>query len=349
MLYNNVYIEGFEAHLPPNIITSSEIEDQLSDVYQKLRLPAGRLEMFSGIKERRYWEMGTIPSQVSTQAAQKIMQRLNIDASEIDALIHCSVCRDFLEPATASVVHSNLGLPRHAINFDISNACLGMLTGVGILADMISSGRIKRGLLVAGEIGYPLLNRTIDHLNNDKSLTRKGIKPHFASLTIGSAAAAIIVSHEDVVKNEAHKVISISDYSYTEHNHLCQGTADSGMGKDSAPLMETDSETLLQKGVEAAGQCWHKFLEDSKWQHKDLNRCITHQVGSAHSNLLYKTIKIDPSLDFSTFSHIGNCGSASVPLTVALANENKHLIKNDNVALLGIGSGINCSMISLKW
>ncbi|MCH2206791.1 MAG: 3-oxoacyl-ACP synthase III [Lentisphaerales bacterium] len=349
MRYENVCIEGFEALLPPNTITSAEIEEQLSEVYSKLRLPKGRLEMFSGIKERRYWELGTIPSQVSTQAAEKLMNRLGIDAGEIDALIHCSVCRDFLEPATASVVHSNLGLPRHAVNFDISNACLGMLSGISIMADMITSGRIKRGLLVSGEIGYPLLQRTIEHLNNDETPTRKSIKPHFASLTIGSAASAIIVSHESVAKGDYHQINCISDYAYTEHNHLCQGTADSGIGKDSAPLMETDSEVLLTEGIEAAGQCWHKFLEECNWQESDVHRCITHQVGTAHSKLLYETIKIDPSLDFSSFGNMGNCGSSSLPLTVALAAQNQHFTKNNNVALLGIGSGINCTMISLKW
>ena len=54
MKYNNVYIDGFHAHLPDNVITSEEVEKQLEDVYKRLKLPEGRLEMFSGIKERRY-------------------------------------------------------------------------------------------------------------------------------------------------------------------------------------------------------------------------------------------------------------------------------------------------------
>ena len=143
MKYNGVYIEGFEAYLPEGIITSEEVESQLEPVYSRLKLPAGRLEMFSGIKERRFWPEGTLPSQVSTKAAEKILNRLNIDTSEIDALIHCSVCRDFLEPATASVVHSKLGLPEHAVNFDISNACLGMMSGISILADMITRAELE--------------------------------------------------------------------------------------------------------------------------------------------------------------------------------------------------------------
>ena len=130
MRYDNICIEGFEALLPPNVITSAEIEEQLSEVYEKLRLPKGRLEMFSGIKERRYWNLGTVPSEVSTKAAQKLITRLGINPSEIDALIHCSVCRDFLEPATASVVHSNLGLSRHAVNFDIFRSVLVMTSSM---------------------------------------------------------------------------------------------------------------------------------------------------------------------------------------------------------------------------
>ena len=349
MKYNKVYIDGFHAELPDNIITSEQVEKQLSSVYTKLKLPEGRLEMFSGIKERRYWPEGTMPSTVSTAAGEAILQKLNIPKDEIDAVIHCSVCRDFLEPATASVVHSKLGLSSRCVNFDISNACLGMLSGIGVLADMIESGRIRRGLLVAGEIGYPLLQQTIQHLNNDPLLTRKSFKPHFASLTIGSAAAAIVVSHEDFAKPDAHRLLGVSDYAYTEYNHLCQGNSDQGMGKSSSPLMETDSEELLIKGIEAAGECWTKFLEEFEWSQKDIDRCCTHQVGTAHSRLLYNKIGISEELDYTTFPYLGNCGSASLPLTTALASDNKHLQKGHNVALLGIGSGINCTMLALKW
>ena len=349
MKYDNVYIDGFEAFLPEGVITSAEIEAQLADVYRKLKLPEGRLEMFSGIKARRYWPAGTMPSEVSTGAGQKIMDRLGLVPDDIDALIHCSVCRDFLEPATASVVHSKLKLKSHAVNFDISNACLGMMSGISILADMISCGRIKRGLLVAGEIGYPLLTKTIKHLKNDSTLTRKSFKPHFASLTIGSAAAAIVVSSADTASPDAHKLLSVSDYAFTEYNYLCQGNADSGMGADSSPLMETDSEELLLKGIEAAGRCWKSFLEENGWTTEDVDRCCTHQVGSAHTRLLFETIGIDQSLDYLTYPDFGNCGSASLPLTTALAAENNFLKKGDNVALLGIGSGINCTMAAVKW
>ena len=281
--------------------------------------------------------------------AIRAIKEAGLVKEDIDILIHCSVCRDFIEPGTASVVHSKMKLAPHCLNFDISNACLGMLSGMNVLAAMVQSGRIKRGLLVSGEIGFPLLQQTIATLNADQTLTRKSIKPHFASLTIGSAASAIIISHESVASEDAHQLLATADYSHTEYNHLCQGNADSGIGGNSAPLMETDSEELLVRGIEAAENCFPNFLEEAEWTKEDIDKACTHQVGIAHRNLLYKQLGLDSSNDFMTFNELGNCGSASLPITAAAAYANGHLKKGDNVAFLGIGSGINCTMAAIKW
>jgi len=38
-----------------------------------------------------------------------------------------------------------------AANFDLSNACAGMLTGVFILQDLVARGEINCGMVVSGE------------------------------------------------------------------------------------------------------------------------------------------------------------------------------------------------------
>ena len=347
MKFKDVYIEGFQANLPPNEITTAEVEDLLQPAYERAGLSKGRLEMFTGIQSRRYWDLGTKPSDVSSQAGQQLIDKLGLDKKEIDLLIHASVCRDFIEPATSSVVHSKLKLSNHTLNFDISNACLGVMTAVGVAADMISSGRIRRALVVSGEVGYPLLCNTIKALNADEALTRKTFKPHFASLTIGSCATAVMVSHESVAKDGSHKLIAGSDFSYTEFNHLCQGDADAGMGAGAAPQMHTDSEELLVRGVEAAAHCWTQFKQD--FNVASIDRVVTHQVGVAHRNLLFDTLDLNYDLDYMSFPYLGNCGSASLPATVALAEEKGLFKSGDQVALLGIGSGINCNMLGISW
>ena len=94
------------------------------------------------------------------------------------------MCRDFLEPSTASVVHNNLGLPEESFVFDVSNACLGVLNGMCIIANMIERDQIKAGLVVSGENGGPLVNNTIENLLARSDITRNSIKTSFASLTI---------------------------------------------------------------------------------------------------------------------------------------------------------------------
>jgi 3-oxoacyl-[acyl-carrier-protein] synthase III len=134
MKFKNVVISSFAYHLPEKIISSEEIEDRLAPVYQRLKLPAGRIELMTGIRERRFWPAGTMPSDLSTQAARNLFEKNIVKPENIDLLIHASVCRDFLEPSTSSIVHHNLGLRAEAMIFDLSNACLGVMSSIAVAA-----------------------------------------------------------------------------------------------------------------------------------------------------------------------------------------------------------------------
>ena len=102
-----------------------------------------------------------------------------LDKDQIGCLISASVCRDFLEPSTASVIHNNLKLPGESFVFDVSNACLGVLNGMMIVANMIEQNQILAGLVVAGENGGPLVNNTIETLLSRQNITRNNIKSSF--------------------------------------------------------------------------------------------------------------------------------------------------------------------------
>ena len=106
MRFEKVYIESLAYHLPDNIVTSAEIEKRLAPLYERLKLPQGRLELMSGIQERRFWEKGVFPSEVATVAGERAIARSGVDPDQIGCLISASVCRDFLEPSTAlSLIH----------------------------------------------------------------------------------------------------------------------------------------------------------------------------------------------------------------------------------------------------
>lgn len=342
-------LHGFGYELPPNILTSDAIEERLTPVYEKLKLPKGRLELMSGIRERRFWDKGTRPSDAAFLAGKKAIAASGIPPSELDCLIFTSVSRDMMEPATASFVHNQLGLPERCLVFDISNACLGFLDGMIFLANMIELGQVKCGLLVAGETAEDLLESTIRNLLVDSTLTRKTIKYSFASFTIGSGSVALVMTHEQYSK-DTQKFIGGAYRANTKHNDLCQGGhCDDPHSRQNSILMATDSEELMKQGIETARATWIDFLAELAWLPEEIDKFFCHQVGQAHARLLFESLDIDPAKNFETLSFLGNTGSVSAPVTMAIGIEQGIFSKGQRSALLGIGSGINCLMLGVEW
>ena len=344
MHYTNVCLNSFGYELPPNEVSSSDLEERLLPVYERLKLPVGRLELMSGIRTRRFWDNHTRPSQGAALAGRKALEASGVDPGDIECLVFTSVCRDMMEPATASFVHRSLDISPDCQVFDISNACLGFLNGMIVLANMIELGQVRRGLIVAGETAEDLVESTIRHMLSDNSLTRKSIKPLFASLTIGSGAVALVMEDKRV-NDTGHYLLGSGCRARTDHNDLCQG----GMNAEQGTLMSTDSEVLLEKGVETASECWVEFLREMAWDKESISRFFCHQVGKAHSQLLFNTLELDTARNFETLAQLGNVGSVSAPITMAMGVEQGVLKPGERAAILGIGSGINSLMLGIEW
>lgn len=344
MHYTDVCIEAVSHFLPKRVVSSATVESWLKPLYERLNLPEGRLELMTGIRERRFWDKGTRPSQVAAAAGRIAIEKAKVATDKIGCLIHCAVSRDFLEPATATVVHRLLGLPRTAMNLDISNACLGVLTGMVMVANLIQGGQIQAGLVVTGETAEPLLDGTVAKLLADETLDRRTIKPQIASLTIGSAAAAVVLAHSSISRT-GHRLLGGGHSCNTDCNELCQG----GNAGDGMLVMQTNSTELLARGIDVAEETWRDTKAALGWANGTPDVICGHQVGRAHREELYARLGLDHAKDFSTFEFLGNCGSASLPATASLAEEAGRIKPGDRVAWLGIGSGINCTMFGIEW
>ena len=344
MRFEHVCIESLAVALPPEVLSSVEIERRLAPLYGRLKLPEGRLELMTGIRERRVWAPGTRPSDASAAAGKAVLAKSALRAEQVELFIHAAVSRDMLEPATASFAHHKIGLPATAQIFDVSNACLGFLNSLTVAAGLIESGQIRCALIAAGENSRPLVEQTLKILV-EKPLTRNEIKPYFANLTIGSGAVAAVVCHRDLVKGRPHRLLGGVARAATRHSELCQGDTH---GADSL-AMQTDSEQLLVAGVGLAQETWRDFTAPAGWPGDTFTRFICHQVGSTHRRKLYEMLGLDLALDFSTFETLGNTGSVALPSTLAAAIEAGAVAEGSRVGLLGIGSGLNCLMLALEW
>ena len=233
------------------------------------------------------------------------------------ALIHGSVCRDHLEPATACRVHDALDLPAECLIYDLSNACLGLLNGVLQVANMIELGQIRAGLVVGTEDSRHLLETTIAALNADGSLTRRQIKIAVASLTIGSASCAILLVDRDLSRT-GNRILAAGVRANTQHHRLCHSGRDEAIASGMSPLMETDSEALMRQGIATGVATFPQFLRETGWHREQIDRTVCHQVGLAHRKSMLEALAVDVGRDFCTVQWLGNTGSVALPVTMAI-------------------------------
>lgn len=348
MRYRSVCIEALAYRLPEERVSSEEIERRLELAYRRLRLSEGRLELMTGIRERRFWPRGTMPSEVSAATAADALRMANLPPEKVGALVHGSVSRDYIEPATAAIVHARLGLPSRCLLFDISNACLGLMDGVVTVANMIELGQIEAGIVVGTESSRCLVENTIEQLNKAEDLSRELLKQATASLTIGSASAAILLVHKRISRT-GHELLGGIVWADTRSVNFCHGTPDDAGADRMRPFMWTDSDELLTAGIAAAKEAFPVFLKELGWDVDQIDLTLCHQVGRAHRQALLEALGLRAERDFITYEYLGNTGAVALPVTAAIAAEKGLPRPGDRVAMMGIGSGLNIVMLGIRW
>jgi acyl-CoA:acyl-CoA alkyltransferase len=318
----------------PQIVTSVEVDDRLADTYRRVGLRPGLLAGLAGISERRWWPTDVTFTDAAAMAGAKALAEAGVDLARVGLLIDTSVSRAHLEPSAAVAVHAALGLPTRCMNFDLANACLGFLNGMQLAATMIDSGRIDYALVVDGEGTRHTQEVTLDRLSRPDA-TRADVMSQFATLTLGSGAAAMVLGRSGD-HPEGHRVLGGVMRADTQHHELCIGDLES---------MRTDAKGLLDAGIALSAVVWEDARAEFDWQHMD--RYIAHQVSQVHTGAMCRALGIDPDRVPRTFPTRGNMGPAAIPFT--LATQVDSLAAGDRVLLMGVGSGLNACCAEVLW
>ena len=338
MLYKHVSIASVAHIEAPVRLSSAAIMERLQPTLDRLGIRGNLLEDVAGIHERRIWDGPVTPSDAATWAAQKALEQSGVPHENIGILINTSVCRDYLEPSTASIIHGNLGLADTCQNFDVGNACLAFLNGMDIAARMIERGDIEYALVVDGETSNVITENTIERLLQP-DVTEDQFRNEFASLTLGSGAAAMVLGRAELLP-DGHRFLGSVTRAATQFSHLCRGNLD---------RMVTDTRTLLVEGLKLAAKTFQAARAALGWASGELDEFVVHQISKVHTAAFTELLGIDPRKVLTVFPEFGNIGPASVPIALSKLKEMGRLEKGKRVALLGIGSGLNCSMAEVVW
>jgi 3-oxoacyl-[acyl-carrier-protein] synthase-3 len=322
----------------PRRVSSEEIEGRLEPTLRRLGVPTDLLRQLSGIMVRRWWDEELVPSDGAAMAGERAIEASGIDRGKIGILVNTSVCRDFLEPATACFVHSKLGLPETCMNFDVTNACLGFLNGMDVVANMIERRQVDYGLVVNCETSQFTTEQTIERLSDPK-VDGETFRLNFASLTIGSGAVAMVMGRSDLAEN-GHQYLGGVNLASTAHCNLCTGHIHQ---------MITDTKALTEHGLELAVKTWKKAVEELDWTVERHDHYAQHQVSKAHAQKFASAIGIDWESIYKLYPEYGNIGPAGIAIVLSKLEKEGWVKPGQRVAMMGIGSGINCSMAEVVW
>lgn len=336
--YANVVVSAVAHVDAPHVVTSQSIEDVLAPAMERLGITPGVLEGVAGISERRFYDADVQPSAAAAEAGELALDAWGGRREDIGALVSTSVCRDYVEPATAAFVHADLGLSPGAMNFDLANACLGFLNGMSVVAAMIELGEIDHGIVVDGETSRFTTERTVARLS-DPACDEATFRDSFASLTLGSGAAAMVLSRADLAEG-GHPYRGAVSRAATEHNRLCVGQYDD---------MRTDTRGLLLAGMAHMKDVYPEAAELLGLSDDDVATYVIHQISLVHTTMFAEMLGMAIDKIPLLFPRFGNVGPASIPITLSKEAEAGRLVTGDRVALIGIGSGLNAAVGELVW
>ncbi len=298
-----------------------------------------QLERLTGIHERHVVGPGEDSFTLATGAARDCLAHSQLRASDIDMLISTSITRSkgrasqSFEPPLSLHIKQAIGATQ-AVNFDLSNACAGMLTGVFVLQDLVAHGAIKCGMVVSGEY--------ISHLSwNAARQIRSLFSPQLASLTLGDAGAAVMV--EQAPQGSGIDVIGFT--TLAEHSRLCLAFPSSvGPGAQ----MYTQSRRLQRVAIEDMAPLVAETIGEAGIQLGDIDYLIPHQTSArairAGTQEFIRRLGASPKHVVVNLEEYGNTSSTTLFVALHKYLEERRIRKGDRVMLLALASGVEIGM-----
>jgi 3-oxoacyl-(acyl-carrier-protein) synthase III len=327
------YISDIEVYLPERVVTSFELETIINKGGKLL--DTGSVERLFGVCERRYADPTEQVSDLGANAARNMVEKHG--AREIDCLIFASACSDLIEPATANIVHSKLGLECPA--FDVKNACNSFVTALQVASSFIESGVYKKILIASGE----KLSNTIRFDPADEHELKRGL----ASLSFGDAGSAVMVEPSPNgcgIHFQRFKTVG-------KHWNLCTILGGGSMFPfdPEKNYFEGKTSELANVFVREGRSFVLASLSEAGWALEEIDYFFTHQVSSKTIELLAMCLGIPIGKMIWVSDQLGNVASVSIPLSLHVANTKGMLKHGNKIAIIGLAAGISISVQLMVW
>lgn len=275
-------------------------------------------------------------SDLAFEAAEKLIDALNWEKTDIDFLIFVSQSPDYYLPATAIILQNRLGLSTNTLAFDIGLGCSGYVYGLFTAGNLLQSGQLKKGLLVVGDVSSYTINK------EDKSTY-----PLF-----GDAATVTALSYNTTAKQAFFDLHS--DGSGYQSIIIPDGGTRNLVSEDSFKIKDYGNGVkrcnlevslngldIFNFSVTTVPDSLKAFLSSIEKSSENIDYFIMHQANKLMNEMIRKKLGFSKNQVPYSIDKYGNTSSASIPLT--LCSEMKDEISSKPLKLLLSGFGVGLS------
>jgi 3-oxoacyl-[acyl-carrier-protein] synthase-3 len=332
LYWENIEIAGIAAALPKRVIDNLNFSDFFTEKEAKSVIK------LTGIAQRRMADEGTCASDFCYAAAEKLIKTMNIDRSEIDALIFTTQAPDYRMPATGVTLQHRLGLPKTTLAFDLPLGCSGFVYGLSIAFNLCIQPQFNQVLILDGESKLrPKTDKAMSLLFSDggtTTLIRKTDRRNPTYLSLHSDGSRWQALHMPAggcrkpTSLETLKMKKRKDGSIRSDEH---GTMD---GAAVFEFTITDVPRDIKNTVTRAQTTFD-----------DIDYFIYHQANKFITDHLSKKLKIPRDKIIYSLHRFGNTSSFSIPLTIVTELNTQLNGTKKKLLMSGFGIGLSWGTI----
>ncbi len=327
-LNRNAKISGVAGWLPDYVLTNEELSRMVetSDDWITTR---------TGIKERRILkDPSKATSDMGANALNKLLNKCNVGADEIDLIICATVTPDMLFPSTACLIADKVGA-KNAFGFDLSAACSAFIFALDCASKYISSGQYNKVVV----IGADKMSSIVDY--NDRQ----------TCVIFGDGAAAVLLEPDDECATGVIDSILKIDGAGGDYLKMIAGGSLNPASLDSVKMghhfIYQDGKTVFKFAVTKMADVAEQIMKKNNLSGEDVDWLVPHQANLRIIDATANRMNIDSEKVMVNIHKYGNTTAATIPL--CLADWEDKLNKGDNLILAAFGGGFTWGAVYLKW
>jgi 3-oxoacyl-[acyl-carrier-protein] synthase-3 len=273
----------------------------------------------TGVAEKRITDKTICTSDLCLKSAEQLINDLGIDKTDIEILIFVSQTPDYKLPVTSTILQHKLGLSQACLCLDIPLGCSGYVYGLTTISSLMSTGKIKKGLLLVG-----------DTISKEVDPSDQATEPLF-----GDAGTATLLSYDENANpmlfglgsdGEGYESIII-----TNSGARC---SNSEMNK-----LSLNGIDVFNFGTNKVPKVVNQFIDNFGLEKDSIDHFIFHQANKFMNDKIYKKLGIAVDKTSSSLKHFGNTSSATIPLTIV--TELGGIEKDNSMLFCGFGVGLS--------